>query len=597
MTGGLLQLAAYGSQDVYLTGNPQITFFKMVYRRYTNFSIETIDQVLDGPPSLAQSTNIQLKCKINRNGDLINQIYFVFDIPNIFSSYAANKQSFSTQSNTPDTDNDSNCTEEESYTATAPQIIPKIKNINYKFKWIKNLGTSIIHKVNISIGGQIIDEHFGDWLNIWSELNIPYDRQDSYNILTGNIPEIYDPANSIGNNGFYPSSSLNPTHVTDPDDFTKKLNPYRAPPSIQKRTIYVPLNFWFCQYTGQCLPLVALQYHDIEIVLELRPIIDLYNIIETNLGEEIEQGQYTKPNPLRADQNIANFISQTYGTDAYNILYDQEVVDSCNNADNSIYEIVSSGNWSLNPKLTINYVFLEEAERKRFANSTHEYLIEQVTRFPYYGLTGMKTLDIPAQHPVKKIIFTTQRNDIKTRNDWTNYTNWITEEVPPWAVGNEIFQSTINKYISKSKTSAFYIGLLSESSSRLIPNKGNAKYFQKDILQNAELLFNGVSRQSLRDNIYFNYLQPYQSSMRNPKTGIYVYSFALQDTSEYQPKGSCNFSRLKTVQLDVSLTDAPPAYSDNSTLQYSYMYDINVYTVSYNVLRIMSGMGSLAFAN
>ena len=259
MAGGLLQLSAYGAQDVYLTGNPQITFFKMVYRRYTNFSMETISQPFNGPSNLAQSTNIQLKCKINRNADLINGMFFTFDIPNIFSSYAETQELIDGEL--------------------------QDSKINYKFKWIKNLGTTIINRINISIGGQIIDTHYGEWLSIWSELNCSFEKQDTYNRMIGNIPEIYDPSNAQGNNGFYPSSSLNPNETKDPDDFTQKLNPFRAPPSIRKRSLIIPLIFWFCQYPGHALPLIALQYHDIDILIELRPLIDLYLIIMLNLQE------------------------------------------------------------------------------------------------------------------------------------------------------------------------------------------------------------------------------------------------------------------------------------------------------------------------
>ena len=573
MAGGLMQLSAYGAQDVYLTGNPQITFFKMVYRKYTNFAMENIEKVMEGPSALSQSTNIQLKCKISRNADLVSSIYFLFDIPNIFSSYFQDPL-----------DSSSN-----------PE------KINYKFKWIKNLGTSIIQSINISIGGQIIDSHYGEWLNIWAELNLKSEKLSTYNKMIGNIPEIYDPSNAPGNNGFYPSSSLNPNHTTDPDDFTRKLNPYRAPPSIRKQTISVPLLFWFCQYSGHALPLIALQYHDVEILIELRPIIDLYSIIETTNQQStneqstnqdnIEVGAYTKPNPLRSDQNIANFISQTYGTENYSLFYDSNVSNDIKTEFNN--NIQSSGSWELNARLDMTYIFLDEEERKRFAKVTHEYLIEQVSRYTFQGLVGEKILDLPAQHPVKKIIFVTKRSDINARNDWTNYTNWELEEIAPWAVGNPIFQAAINKYTGTE------VDKLNSSSSRIIPNKGNAVYYQQDILKNATLLLNGINRQSTRNANFFNLIQPYYTSNRGPKNGIYLYSFSLEDSIDFQPKGSCNFSRVKSAQLQVELIDAPPPsiYTDNSSLQYEYTYDINVYVINYNILRILSGMGSLAFAN
>ena len=186
MPGGLLQLNAYGAQNQYLNGNPQMTFFKVVYRRYTNFSSEYIRQNVKGPNQLSESVPIQLSCKIDRNGDLIQQIYFVFNIPDIYSAYDWE---------------------------SAQKLINENRNpvdSLYKFHWIKNLGTTIINWVTISIGGQEIDKQYGEWMNVWAELNLHDSELDSYNEMIGNIPEIFSPELVPGNNGYYPTSSLNP---------------------------------------------------------------------------------------------------------------------------------------------------------------------------------------------------------------------------------------------------------------------------------------------------------------------------------------------------------------------------------------------------
>ena len=277
MGGGLLQLTAIGAEDSYLTGNPQITFFKTIYRKYTNFSMEFISLDLKGPNSLSDLTNTLFKCKISRNADLINGVYFKMYLPNIFSS--------SDSTNT----------------------------TNLKFKWIKNIGTSIISRVSIMIAGQEINKLYGEWLNVWSELNLTQDKRNQYNKLIGNVPDIYDPQHTPGNNGFYPSSSLNPSKITDPEDFTNDINPYRSPPSILAREIIVPLPLWFCNHSGQALPLIALQYSDIELEIELRPLIDLYTIIETNPESE-NYNTYVKPNPIRKEHRIGYYLSETLGS-------------------------------------------------------------------------------------------------------------------------------------------------------------------------------------------------------------------------------------------------------------------------------------------
>jgi len=137
MGGGLLQLVAYGAQDVYLTGNPQITFFKVVYRRHTNFAIEAIQQTFNGNPGYGNTVN----CQISRNGDLINRMYLQVDVPAIANS---------------GTD----------------------KYVNY-------LGLRLLKSVVIEIGGQQIDKHYSDWMYIWNELSLPVGKRHAYDKMVG----------------------------------------------------------------------------------------------------------------------------------------------------------------------------------------------------------------------------------------------------------------------------------------------------------------------------------------------------------------------------------------------------------------------------
>ena len=194
MGGGLMELTAVGSEDSYLIGNPQITFFKTVYRKYTNYSTEYISQELKGPLTLSQTTITTYKCKINRNADLLSNMYLTFKVPNIFSSSVSNN-------------------------VTTPNLGIQV---NQKFRWVKNLGTNIIHSIKFLIGNQIVETITGEWINIWSELNITEEKRYSYNEMIGNVPEFYDPAFSPGNNGFYPSSSLDPDKTSDPMTILKK---------------------------------------------------------------------------------------------------------------------------------------------------------------------------------------------------------------------------------------------------------------------------------------------------------------------------------------------------------------------------------------
>ena len=177
MGGGLLQLVAYGAQDVYLTGNPQITFWKVSYRRYTNFSMEAISQDFNGTAQLGG----RVSCQISRNGDLIHKMYL-----------------------------------ETSGTATitnAPCVGSAFAQIQY---------------IEVEIGGQRIDRHYGDWMFIWNKLTLPFGKFGGFSGLT-----LADTAFTTTN-----------------------------------QRVTVPLEFWFCRNPGLALPLIALQYHEVKINIQ-----------------------------------------------------------------------------------------------------------------------------------------------------------------------------------------------------------------------------------------------------------------------------------------------------------------------------------------
>lgn len=538
MAGGLLQLAAVGSQNQYLTGNPQMTFFKVVYRRYTNYSMEFIEQSFDGPNELDVTNSIKLTAKIGRNADLLSQMYLVFEIPDIYSHY------------------------------------DPISLTSYRFRWIKNLGSNIIKTATFLIEGQKIDRQYGEWMQIWNELTLTDAQIDTYNRMIGNTPDMYDPESSVGRNGFYPISTLNPDLNLDPDlpssakffaEANVADNPYNKPPSIQARTLYVPLNFWFCRNPGLALPLIALQYHEVSVELELRPMVDLYTIIETK-EENDNFGIRVKPNSLRTDQHISQFLYNGGGSlpAGTNITQDPE----------------GFSGWGFRPRLDINYIYLDYEERLKFASTSHEYLIETVNLQVATGLIGNKQINLENfQNPVKQLVWVAKRNDIGVRNDWNNYTNWVYEDVPPDTISYQFLISELSK----------------DSQATMIPTKSSHRYFQRHILRNAKLMFNGIDRFSSRPNEFFNLVQPFQHSVRGPKDGVYMYSFSL-DNQKFQPSGACNMARIPNVTLDIETTEVPSQISYNENLQYRYMFDVNVYAVGYNILRIMGGMASTVFS-
>ena len=492
MPGGLIQLAAYGSQDFYLTGNPQISFFKTVYRRYTNFSMESVEETIDTSTEISMDTGSTLKFNVKRIADLVKDIYFVFTLPAVYSSDSV------------------------------------------KFQWIKNIGTSIINNVNISVGGSIIDRHYGEWLNIWHELTLSEEKKEGYYKMIGNIPELYDPANASGNNNLYPNSSTSDTI-----------------PSINQYKIYVPLVFWFNRNFGCTLPLIALQRHEVDIALELRPLRELYTIIDTDTTSSTYSYRI-RPDSTIASHQIQNFITDT-----------------------SMVSVSDSGartliRFDLNAYLEINYIFLDKDERKRFALVEHEYLIEQVIRVDT-GITitsstdKIDKVDLLIHHPVKQLIWVARRTDFEDHNDWNNYTNWLVENTPPYSLNFS------NPYGETASITSSNYDLIKE----------------RNIIKTGTLLLNGLDRFKEKDATYFNLIQPFQHQHRISKEGIYSYSFGL-DVQKYQPMGSCNMSRFNNIQLQLKFNGR----SSSDT----YNYNLYVFAVNYNILRIMGGMGGVEFA-
>ena len=385
-----MQLVAMGAQDVFLTGNPQITFFKVVYRRHTNFSKECIKQEFNGNPTLGNT----ITCTLARNGDLVQEIYL--------------KATVKEANNTVDRST-------------------KICDLH-----------SIIRTVEVEIGGQKIDKHYAAWLDIYNEL---FEDNIEYLELMTNLGGPATPAKS--------------------------------------KTVYIPLRFWFNRNAGLALPLIALQYHEVKILVET---------------------------------NAAVGVSGDSG---------QAATGMC---------------------LLVNYVYLDTDERRRFAQVSHEYLIEQVQHTgvePMDGGSKDGKVDMNFNHPVKALFWTTSEG--------------------------------------------------------------------KQFLDNVKVQLNGHDRFSMQKADYFHLVQPYECGLGHSKslqlmpatpvehriwvpvavcgatTPVGMYSFCLKPR-EHQPSGSCNFSRIDNARLNYT---SKTGTSDR----------LHLFALNYNVLRIMSGMGGLAYSN
>ena len=527
MAGGLMQLVAYGAQDLYLTGNPQITYFKTIYRRHTNFSMEYIPQYYRVLPSFSTTQRSQLTVKIDRNADLCHDSYVVFDVPNIYSTSAE------------------------------------------KFQWIENLGQNLIAGVNVTCNGVLIDQQYGQWMNVWAQLTVDRSKRRAYDEITGNVWEMQFPDKYFG----------------DYSPATK--------PSIPGRRLYIPLFFWFCNNPGLSIPLIALQYTEIYINIEFRALNELFTMwygLSPEILYEFGKSGNTPTAGIPAFdaqlfQNIqdaglpevtAAELVDTLEAEGYGPLtYFWKFVNGAQ---------APSGLWTQNSYVFVNYIYLDADERRRFAQVSHEYLITQVQRQEFGGIDGNQTLELKISQPVKELIFTTQRTDVYTVNQWNNYTNCLYYHSlydVSW-VKNAYYFRQERQFVENNITPC-----LPDVQDQFPLNTNFFNANPLTILYFGNLLLNYNERFDLRDFYFYNSLQPYQYHTNSPDQGIYVYSFAL-NPEDFQPSGSCNFSRINRAQLYLNMRQVV-----NTDIE----YNVVVYAHNINVFRIMGGIGSIVFTN
>ena len=537
-----MQLVAYGAQDVYLTGNPQITFFKIVYKRHTNFAIEAIEQTVSGNNSFGST----LSSTIAKNGDLITKMYI-------------------------------KCT-------------VSLTGSSGKFAWVNKLGHALLEEVELLIGGSRIDKQYYGWLNLWYELARNTAHNRGYDIMIGN------------------NSDMTKLSTTD-----------------KTATLYIPLQFFCNKFNGLAIPVIALQYHDIRVDFKLR-----------NASQLI----------------VKEFVTNTTATIS-------------------------------NISLMVNYVFLDSEERKRFAASAHEYLIEQVQADLNEKADGSNTMyNLNFSHPCKALYWYMQNGNFISGKSFLSYepdstyiyrsgyadTNltlinnatirYVLSQMYSNAgvvslslngsqTATATSQTTATTYNHHSITAGTAVIKANYSSLTNINNAANTANCSANDVANWEVVtplsiddiskpiatimngitrttdtsnrghrnydiivyqwnnygkyidgsvnpvtasllkLNGHERFSQQSGEFFNYLQAYETHKSTPKDGINLYSFSINPL-EHQPSGTCNFSRIDNATLNLTYDSDVTSISGN---------ELSIFTINYNVLRVMSGLGGMAYSN
>jgi microcystin-dependent protein len=371
-------------------------------------------------------------------------------------------------------------------------------------------GFQLIDNVEIEIGGQLIDRHYGEWLDIWTQLTY---TQEKYQQLLSMI-----------------NTSLHSSMQVGGYNKTAKL--------------YIPLQFWFNRNPGLYLPLIALQYHEVKLNIEFN----------------------TKDKVNTASQRTSNVVS----------------IDNFN-YDTGSYSKTNYIDAILQCRVFADYVFIDTDERRRFAQVSHEYLIEQVQTGQVVGDTGsFVNLPLYFNHPCKALIWRAQKTNHTAQDDSAGGAS---------SYNNKYFLGQLYDYTAIGGNTT----------------EEHAEHrLNSDIVKRATIRMNGMDRAIERDGTYYRVVQPnlfigsqnsalsmYNDSHKLYGGHFYMYNFGLR-LDEHQPSGTCNFSRIDNAVLHMTVN--PYASSmDNPNQHYNYEY--RIFAVNYNVLRIMSGMGGLAYSN
>ena len=575
MGGGLLQLVAYGAQDAYITGNPHITFWKVLYKRHTNFAMEAMRVNFTGSPAYGQRAVVV----VNRNADLMFRTYLEVTLPDTRAA------------------------------ATGASAL----NANYNVLWTaggrRRLGYLLIQQVEIEIGGQVMDRHYGEWMYLWESLTSPYDQSVRLDQMLGtNVQGTYStPAGCNGRPG----------------------------------VLYIPLQFWFCRNPGLALPLIALQYHEVRLNFIFRQATDL--VQNTYDGTNLWPGGITQAAQfLPKFKDAAVYVDYIYlDTDERRRFAQQTHEYLIDQLQYGLQQSITSQTVRLD--LTLNHpvkelIWVYQDARKLDCSqlsalgtsNTQPFSYDDIANRCRLQLNGQDRFDErygdyfwkvqPYQHhsggafevhaytqPVGQtspgstfmtFTATTAGNTALTAFSRTGGVDQATAAGLVFTIVNATVTSS--GAVSAIPGTTFTVPAVGTTTATLsaAATSSAASTFYAVYDPNLALT-DTVSGGSLGFQQTNSAGQPltaggYSQSV-NP---INVYSFSLAP-EEHQPSGSCNFSRVDTTTLVFdSITGADgQALAAGRFPSKNYPYLFRMYAVNYNIFRVMSGMGGLAYSN
>lgn len=556
MAGGLLNIVALGNNNIFLTGNPTKTFFKVTYAKYSNFGLQKFRIDYSGSRDLRRTEPSKFSFKIPRYADLLMDTYVVVTIPDIWSPVF------------------SPC-EDNNY-----EWVP------YEFKWIDDLGTYMIKEVEITCGSLVLQKYSGEYLASLVERDFTAEKKDLYNKMTGNIPEFNDPAYSFGRRNAYPSAKYTPNVVG-------------SEPSIRGRDLYIPINTWFTLHSACAFPLIALQYNELEISITMRPIQDLFQVRDPHDKDNVYP--YVRPDFNEPRFQLYRFLQTPPAIDlSTNIPYENKVQT-----------------WNADIHLMSTYCFLSKDETEVFAAKDQVYLVKDVFEYKFENISGTKRVKLDSNGMVSSWTMMLQRNDVNLRNEGSNYTNWPYRTLPvnvslvPNSEPSVYDKDTDIAYMDDDGNLEYYnmsVNPKEQTNTGIVVTGDYSSINRKEILESMGILLNGEYRENTMTRGVYDYIEKYTRTQGNAKDGIYCYNFCLNTSPfVYQPSGAINTSKFKTIELEVT-TYTPTIDNINSNYEYicnedgepigvrksnwrlfEYNYNLTVYEERYNVLSFVGG--------
>lgn len=583
MAGGLLNLIAVGNGNIFLTGDPTKTFFRVAYSKYTNFGLQKFRIDFDGTRDLRLTEPSTFTFKMPRYAELLMDTYLVMTIPDIWSPiYPPIQKRVS---------DDGTIINDGQHTNN--------KWVPYEFRWIEDLGAQMIKEIEIRCGAYVLARYSGDYLSAMVDRDFPNEKKELFKKMSGNVPELNNPALAHMRTNTYPNA------------FYDDSNPPTAglEPSIRGRNLYIPLNAWFTMDSRCAFPMVALQYNELEISITLRPIQELFQVRDVFDADEDYDHPYVKPDfnqdrfqmyrflqgPQKQFIAIATDSDGNYPTTDYPTNYGMPDSDAYENRINI---------WNADIHLISTYAFLSKDESVKFAQEEQVYLVKEVHTHKYENIYGTKKIKLETTGMVADWMWYFQRNDVNMRNEWANYTNWPYKNMP------RDIQNPPNSLLLHPGDSSgigfntgFYI-----SGNYNVEN-------HKEIMTSMAIVLDGKYRENTMPRGIFDYVEKYSRTNGNAHEGIYCYQFCLETGPRvYQPSGAINLGKFKNIELEFAthipeidkvnsnyqitcnIDGEPIAVSKSNWRLYEYTYNLTVFEERYNILSFMGGNCYLMYA-